>query len=168
MSRARGAAIAAGTAWAASLVAAAQYLVITGWSGTRDLAGMAAWSLPFAGVIYLTGYLASERLRRLPAVWTYIGALLLGPALGLSCFTIAAVLLEGWVVSFPVYIAWAFGGALGLVAADLVAHPRSWPLGIVVSAIAVGLVLWANARTHAVQARREGHVPAAVSAARVP
>jgi len=168
MSRTRGAAIAAGTAWAAALVGAAEYLVTGDGSGARDLAEMAGWSLPFAAVIYLTGYLTSERLRRVPALWTYIGAMLLGPALGLACFAIAAVVLDGWVVSFPVYIAWAFGGALGLVAAELVAHPRSWPLGLVVSAVALALVVWANARTHAVQAHAEGRATVAQSAPRWP
>jgi len=149
-------AVAAGTAWAGSLLGAAEYLVVTSWSGARDLVGMAGWSLPFAGVIYLTAYFAADRLRRTPAGWTYIGATLLGPALGLLSFGVAAVLVNGWAVSFPVYIAWAFGGALGLIAAVLVGRPRSWRLGLAAIGVAIMLVVWANARTSAMQIRAAG------------
>jgi len=102
-------------AWAASWLAAVLYVAPNGWVGARDLAPMTLWSAPFAVVLSLAAALSVASARGRSVLWLYGSALLLGPALGFGCFALAAMVRGGWVVAFPVFSCWAYGGFLGLL-----------------------------------------------------
>jgi len=134
-------AIAGFVAWTGSLLAAALYIPPAEWAGARDLGSMALWSAPFGGIIALAAAASVDGLRTRSLLWTYGGALLLGPTLGFGSFALAVKVRGGWVVAFPVFSCWAFGGLLGLLAAACVTRPRSRWIAGGLATVALGALL---------------------------
>jgi hypothetical protein len=132
-------------AWAASLIAAALYIAPTGWRGAGDLVSMAVWSAPFALVIAGAGVATSAGAEPRGPVRTFGPAVTLGPALGIIAFAAAAGVRGGWVVAFPVFSCWAFGGLLGLVAAVLPGRCGSLRIAGGISLVGLVVLLWSHA-----------------------
>ena len=141
------ASIAATIAWAGSLIGAVEYVASNEWSGAADLSGMTVWSLPLAAVIFVATHVLFGTRRRANSVpsWICWAAILVGPALGVGCFAIAAAFLDGWRVGFPVFVCWAFGATLGLIAAATISRRQFWPAAVAVSVGALVLLVFINA-----------------------
>ncbi len=138
--------IAATIAWVGSLIGAVEYVATNEWSGAGDLAGMTVWSLPLAAVIFVAShFLFDTRSGSSIPSWICWAAILLGPVLGLGCFAVAASLLDGWRVGFPVFVCWAFGATLGLTAAAAVSRRQFWPAAVASSVLALVLLVLVNA-----------------------
>lgn len=126
------------------MMAAAAYLIPLSMVGVADLSAMGLWSVVFAGIVFLAARVLHVGTR-VWATWrSYLLAVVIGPTLGLGCFAALAVARGGWTVAFPVFVCWAFGGAIGLLAGAVRVQPRSWPIAAALSIAMVGGLLWAH------------------------
>jgi hypothetical protein len=109
---------------AASLLAAVFLVVLSGW-GADDLYPFLFWTLPFAAIVAL----ATRRVARLvsgkrggAAIAASVGAVA-----GILWSIVVAMLLGPFVLAFgfPIWLAWAVGGAAGFVAGAALQAPRS-------------------------------------------
>jgi len=138
------AALAGVLAWAASLLAAVLYVLPQGATGLADLPEMSLWSVPVAVIISVTAVIIGEATRSWGPFQRSLAAVVIGVAVGLACFAIAVSLRGGWVVAFPVFVCWAFAGAVGLLGGALTATPRSWPAAIGLSLALLAGLLWTH------------------------
>jgi hypothetical protein len=136
------AAIAGAVAWGGSLLGAVQYVAANDWVEVRDLPLTMAWTAAFGAIVTAAAAVLDPALRGRRPAWAYAAAVILGPALGLGCFWLAVALRGGWVVAFPVFTCWAFGGVVALLALAAMAHPGSWPAAAGFAGGALVILLW--------------------------
>ena len=143
--------IAAVGAYTGSVLAAVAYLASNGWFGANDLPAMFVYSLPLAVLVYVAGILLDGRRMG----WRYAGALVIGPLLGFLVYVGVALVLGGWIMafSFPVLFCWIFGGLFGLTLAAWMPQPRTWPVALSLTVLAVFALLRLNAYARAPEPR---------------
>lgn len=127
----------------ASLLSAVAIVLATGW-GADDLYAFFVWTIPFAGVIALVVHPIG---RRLPGGRSGVAvAVVSGLGAGLLWTIVVALLLGPYVFAFgfAIWIAWALGGAAGLVAGAALASPRPLRLARTVAYGTLALVIAAN------------------------
>lgn len=131
------------TTLSASLVAAVVTVIGTGWGGD-DVGVFFFWTIPFAGLLALP---ARKVARRLPHGRAAVAAAAaLGSVAGLLWTIVVALLLGPYVQAFgfAIWLAWAAGGAVGLVAGTAIEAPRPLRLARRVAYGTLALVLAAN------------------------
>jgi len=149
-----GRAVVASVAWLGSLGTAALYLARHDWHGAADLLGMAFWSLPFAGLVAVTAI----PLLKAPhgEFLALVGAVVLGPLLGLGYFALISELRGGWKLAFPAFVCWAFGGGAGFLISVALVFRRASGAALLLTVAMLAGVWWTYAR---LDEREAGTVP---------
>jgi hypothetical protein len=126
-----------------SLASAVFFIALDDWFGVEDVSAFIFWSLPLAGLVYLS-------FRKLPARLTSAAPLLRYPALaiiggiaGIGWTIVVALLLGGWIGAFsiPVFICWVAGGLVAGIAAVWHSDRRSWHAAVVSLILIVAALL---------------------------
>jgi len=136
--------IASAVAWVGSLLGAVEYVASNQWTGARELLGMMLWTVAFAMVVAIAAIALLPTLQALKPLWACVVVMILGPALGFGTFLLAVALRGGWVVAFPAFTCWAFGGLAGLLALTGISHPRSWFAVTGIAGVAFAVLVWAH------------------------
>lgn len=129
-----------------SVAAAIAFLATNEWFGAGDLPGMVVWSLPLAGLIYVSFRPVVARLAAASPVWRYVVLVVLGGLLGLAWTVAAALLLGGWILafSFPVLFCWISGGLVAGSVAAWRSERRTWPAAVVLVLLVIVALLRLN------------------------
>jgi hypothetical protein len=131
-----------------SLVLAVGFLAANGWFGAGDLAAMATWTLPLAGLLYISIRNSLDWLSGFAAFHRYVALTLIGGLMGASWTLLASLILGGWIgaFSFPVAICWMVSGFFAGSAAAWHSNPNTWRTGAFfmcgVATLFVGLTLY--------------------------
>jgi hypothetical protein len=112
------------TTLSSSLLAAIVIVEATGWGGD-DVGVFFFWTVPFAGFLALATRPVTRLLPR--GRGGVVVAAVLGSVAGLLWTVVVALLLGPFVLAFgfAIWLAWAAGGAAGLVAGTSLESPRS-------------------------------------------
>lgn len=132
-----------------SLSLALGFLAANGWFGAGDLVAMATWTLPLAGLLYISIRSSIDRVSGLPVLQRYVALTLIGGLAGATWTFLASLLLGGWIgaFSFPVAICWMVSAFFAGSAAAWHSSPNTWRTAasfmFAVAVLFVGLTMYA-------------------------
>jgi len=115
-----------------SLGLALGFLAANDWFGAGDLVAMATWTMPLAGMLYISTQNAIRRLSHSSTFWRYVALMVVGGLTAASWTFLSSLLLGGSIgaFSFPVAICWTASGVFAGSAAAWNSSPNSWRTGV--------------------------------------